>query len=817
MMARQRMTAQQTAAQLGGKQVSPGDWRIPHLCGGATSLGDNPGLSVTDGDGGVLLVHCHYGCDQADAFAAVTAALGTARSAPSGGPGGDSGGSTRLYGDSVVLSLTSCPACGGGGLSSRRPRWASSYAPYLLLSCPAGCSYDVVHKAAAAVVLNETGRAWLQRAPYRLANGNTRHRFRRDPADGRKGSWEREGSGQKATGLSPLLWKEGDGTGAVLCEGDKAAAALASCAPEDLAVFSAGDTSALKSADYGNLAGLRVVLWPDRDRSGGQAMRVAAVRLSALGCELVEVDVSSLPESGDAADLPPAEVLALLESAAPPDLPQAPAEPQLGAAMPDLSDYTHVGDAWRILSGHGRRVLLATPADRDERHRVHVLDEQTGVWRGGPEPLEELHSDTAKVYGGDTFVAFATGLVDGAAFRARLAWAKRTQGSGGAVEAGRMLPVAAAEMARAGLRSGATVRLSSELDPPGRYIGCANGVVDLDTGELLPPARGAGCLITLSAAMPYIPGATHELVDGLAGHLPDDEREFLLNSFAYALRGIPDRRIIVIAGPPNGGKSSVREAMAAALGESLAFSLPQNSLLQEKYPHRNQHNAGLTKLLTHRFALASEIPGGSTPVDAGQLKTVSGGDSMALREPNERHREDRPVSATLFLCLNTDRDGCNDLDRLPLGDAAVRDRVQIVSMPEVPGERDPRVIRRLRSKPVATAMLAELVRRAQQLQVPPVPPTSVRDTVAERWARSRSHAEVWVPEHLELTRSLSDWVTPARLHEELSAWIESRGGEPYREQQDSISAIRAVLDLPSQSTRRVDGRVVRVYQGLRMV
>ena len=296
--------------------------------------------------------------------------------------------------------------------------------------------------------------------------------------------------------------------------------------------------------------------------------------------------------------------------------------------------------------------------------------------------------------------------------RARLAWAKRTQGSGGTAEAGRMLPTAASEMARAGLDSGVTVRLSSELDPPGRYLGCANGVVDLDTGRLLPPSEAAGCLITLATAMSYVPSVTHELVEGLARHLAGEEREFLFDSFAYALRGIPDRRFIVMAGPPNGGKSSVCEAMAAALGESLAFSLPQNSLLQEKYPHRNQHNAGLTKLLTHRFAMASEIPGGNTPVDAGQLKTVSGGDSMALREPNERHREDRPVSATLFLCLNTERDGCNDLDRLPLQDAAVRDRVQIVLMPEVPGERDPRVMRRLRSKTVATAMLAELVRRA---------------------------------------------------------------------------------------------------------
>ena len=60
-------------------------------------------------------------------------------------------------------------------------------------------------------------------------------------------------------------------------------------------------------------------------------------------------------------------------------------------------------------------------------------------------------------------------------------------------------------MARAGLDSGVAVRLSSELDPPGRYLGCANGVVDLDTGELLPPADAAACLITLAAVMPYAP------------------------------------------------------------------------------------------------------------------------------------------------------------------------------------------------------------------------------------------------------------------------------------------------------------------------
>lgn len=84
------------------------------------------------------------------------------------------------------------------------------------------------------------------------------------------------------------------------------------------------------------------------------------------------------------------------------------------------------------------------------------------------------------------------------------------------------------------------------------------------------------------------------------------------------------------------GRPPFREAVWCAVGDSLTFALPQNALLQERYPNRNTHDAGLTHLLTRRFAVGSEIPGGSTPVDAGRLKTVSGGDSIL----NTRTREE---------------------------------------------------------------------------------------------------------------------------------------------------------------------------------
>ena len=85
----------------------------------------------------------------------------------------------------------------------------------------------------------------------------------------------------------------------------------------------------------------------------------------------------------------------------------------------------------------------------------------------------------------------------------------------------------------------------------------------------------------------------------------------------------PDLRIV-----SESRETPFREAVWCAVGDSLAFALPQNALLQERYPNRNTHDAGLTHLLTRRFAVGSEIPGGSTPVDAGRLKTVSGGDSI---------------------------------------------------------------------------------------------------------------------------------------------------------------------------------------------
>ena len=168
---------------------------------------------------------------------------------------------------------------------------------------------------------------------------------------------------------------------------------------------------------------------------------------------------------------------------------------------------------------------------------------------------------------------------------------------------------------------------------------------------------------------------------------------------------------------------------------------------------------------------------------------------MTLREPNEKHGRNRPASATVFLCLNTHNEGCNDLDRLPLHDAAVRDRVKIVLMPEIPGERDPAVLKSLQSQEFEEAMLTELVRRCAGMPKPPDPPQSVADAVTEQYVRALGTVGDWVINHLRVTNRHSDHVVAADIHEALSGFMVERDEVPFESASLSITAIRDFVPL----------------------
>lgn len=89
----------------------------------------------------------------------------------------------------------------------------------------------------------------------------------------------------------------------LVVEGEKAADAAATmCGSLMVVVSPPGGSQAFGKADWAALSGRKILLWPDADQPGWQAMTVAAERLADCVAEIKVIDVTGQPDGWDAAD-----------------------------------------------------------------------------------------------------------------------------------------------------------------------------------------------------------------------------------------------------------------------------------------------------------------------------------------------------------------------------------------------------------------------------------------------------------------------------------------------------------------------------------
>jgi putative DNA primase/helicase len=100
----------------------------------------------------------------------------------------------------------------------------------------------------------------------------------------------------------------------IICEGEKAADAVALIFPKSIATTSSGGAGAAAKTDWTPLAGRLVLIWPDADAAGEKYAREVATKLKMLDCSVSIIDAKELasidpgggarePEKGwDAAD-----------------------------------------------------------------------------------------------------------------------------------------------------------------------------------------------------------------------------------------------------------------------------------------------------------------------------------------------------------------------------------------------------------------------------------------------------------------------------------------------------------------------------------
>ena len=180
----------------------------------------------------------------------------------------------------------------------------------------------------------------------------------------------------------------------------------------------------------------------------------------------------------------------------------------------------------------------------------------------------------------------------------------------------------------------------------------------------------------------------------------------------------------------------------------------------------------------------------------------------------EKAGPSRPATATLFVSVND-----ADIDRIPLTDRAMRDRIRILHYPPLPeGGRDEEMVDRVRTVPeIRQAMVAKLVRSAtKQRKAPPDIP-AVRSAVDERFRDSIGDVGSWLLDNVVADPS-GELVADELWDRLVSEFGEqdNKIGDWTRQRLLRRLAPEVVSGWPRRAERRGVGGKSRVYRGVRL-
>ena len=220
-------------------------------------------------------------------------------------------------------------------------------------------------------------------------------------------------------------------------------------------------------------------------------------------------------------------------------------------------------------------------------------------------------------------------------------------------------------------------------------LNCANGTVDLRTGDLLPHRREDLC--TRMAPVAFDPEARLDLWDRFLEEATGGDGDlvrFLAQVAGMALTGDTSAEVFAfVYGPTRSGKSSFLSALINTLGP-YAHVADFASFCTGPAATPGAHRDDVAAMESRRLVVAAETSKGKG-FDAGTLKNMTGGDVVNARPAYGRTRNFKP-QFTLMLAAN-DRPRADDLD-----EALWRRLLEVPFRHTVPADRvDPSMKARL--------------------------------------------------------------------------------------------------------------------------
>ena len=324
--------------------------------------------------------------------------------------------------------------------------------------------------------------------------------------------------------------RPGQGEPLVVCEGEKAAAAAMSAGFAS-ACWSGG-SGAAKTINVDEADGVGVVLFPDNDHDGVRAMRAIGDKMDGVARSVRVADLEGMPDRADIADLAPEDARAriaasrgfthFLTATGGPVRRNAAMKPvklsselrrlahvmnfNSGAYLADFTSvltYNETGFAHLVLENRAEKLLAVTGDGAVE----FLALRRNGTWSRDAEDLRSLISNVGKHYlrrmvGSSDQPPYDD---DGTFFPAVRVLRAMEQGESldGVLAAMR---VAFEEKRRLKkLPRDLLVCDQGEIDADARYRGFANGVVDMELGELLSAKSARRLLVSRVDDSRYTP------------------------------------------------------------------------------------------------------------------------------------------------------------------------------------------------------------------------------------------------------------------------------------------------------------------------
>jgi putative DNA primase/helicase len=336
-------------------------------------------------------------------------------------------------------------------------------------------------------------------------------------------------------------------------------------------------------------------------------------------------------------------------------------------------------------------------------------------------------------------------------------------------------------------------------------LNCANGVVDLRTGELVASNRELLC--SKMTPVTYHPGARSEVWDQFIASACKNNPEligFLQRAAGYTLTGVTDEEIfLILFGPGGAGKSSVVEALKGALGD-YSTTAAFDTFLERR--HSGGPRNDIAQLAGSRMVTSSEVDE-TRKIASALVKNLTGSDTVNARFLYSEAFSFRP-QFTLWLVANK-------APKVPHDDSGLWRRILAVPFTHVPdtAERDLRLKAKLLAPDTQSAVLAWAVQGALDwqrdgLQVPEV---VLNATTTYR----ESHDPLAGFIGSEAMLDVAGWVATADLMDTHAKWLVDH---PNCEE---LSAKAMSTELTRREcvpvTKKRNGKTVRGWAGIRLL